>query len=462
MPAIADLRARRSAGRNVTDSRLTPARLLQTLEERTATGQQARTALLVVRLDPARRGPVLRQGSRHAWLLDEIERRLRPMLRAGDRYAFASREELWLMLPDLPGKSIARLVANALLECLRRPFESPTHTRLAEPIRMRPAIGGTWIPADRRIGAARLIGLAIAASDRAAGTDEPITIHEVAGDLPCATDDLDALERPIRRALESNALEMHFQPKVDLRTGQCQAAEALMRWPEGLEGMTIDSGTIVAICERRGLIEPLTRLTLNTTLRQMAVWRAAQLDASIAFNLSAAMLSEPTLAMAIQQSLDTWSIPAARLTLEITESALVQDETTACKTMERLHELGCQLSIDDFGTGYSPFTYLRRFPVQELKIDRSFIEPVLRKPRDQAIVGTLIELAHAFGMKVVAEGIEDARTEAFLAARGCDLGQGWHYAAALHADAFPDWCAQRNGDARDDIDDAADPSALRI
>lgn len=449
MPSVTDLTALGAADLGTQGPRLTPARLLSAVEELTTSGQPVRTALLVARLDPARRSPVLRQGPTHAWLLDEVERRLRPMLRPGDRYAFASREELWLMLPDLPGQAIARLAANKLLERLMRPFEAPVQHPPASPVRMRPAIGGAWVPAGRRIGAARLLDLAIEASEGALGLDEPIAIREIAADPQARADDLAALEGPVRRALQANALEMRFQPKVDLRTGRCRAAEALVRWPKDLEGMTIDPGTIVAVCEERGLTETLTRLTLNATLRQMAAWRETGLDTSIAFNLSAAMLSEPTLAMAIAQSLDTWSVPAGRLTLEITESALIRDEATAAKVMGSLHALGCRLSIDDFGTGYSPFTYLRRFPVHELKIDRSFVEPVLREPRDRAIVGTLIELAHAFGLEVVAEGIEDARTEAFLAARDCDLGQGWHYAGALDSDDFIAWCRRRNSEGHD-------------
>ena len=163
----------------------------------------------------------------------------------------------------------------------------------------------------------------------------------------------------------------------------------------------------------------------------------------MAVNLSAATLSDPSLPLMVSQSLDTWDLPADRLTLELTESALIRNQQVARETMRQLKRLGCRLSIDDFGTGYSPYTYLRQFSFDELKIDQSFVRRVNSEAADLRIVQSLVDLAHAFGMHAVAEGVEDEPTERALRSLGCDLAQGWFVSAALPADAFATWCLTR-------------------
>ena len=251
------------------------------------------------------------------------------------------------------------------------------------------------------------------------------------------------IEDDLARALADNEFAVHFQPQVDLRSGRCCAAEALIRWRHP-DGHMVNPETIVALCEKRDLIMPLTRFTLNTTLRHMSAWDAAGIDIAVAVNLSAATLSDPSLPMMVSQALDTWDIPASRLTLELTESALIRNQGIALGIMQQLHGLGCRLSIDDFGTGYSPYTYLRQFSFDELKIDRSFVQQINSDSADRRIVQSLVDLAHTFGMHAVAEGVEDEATQTALRTLGCDLVQGWHLSAALPHDAFATWCRARN------------------
>jgi EAL domain-containing protein (putative c-di-GMP-specific phosphodiesterase class I) len=145
----------------------------------------------------------------------------------------------------------------------------------------------------------------------------------------------------------------------------------------------------------------------------------------------------------VSQALDTWDLPAGRLTLELTESALIRNQQVARETMRQLKRLGCRLSIDDFGTGYSPYTYLRQFSFDELKIDQSFVRRVSSEAADLRIVQSLVDLAHAFGLHAVAEGVEDEQSERALRGLGCDLAQGWFVSAALPADDFATWCLLR-------------------
>lgn len=422
--------------------RLQPAELLQRLGQRMARADGARTALLAIELSPSDRRLAIGHGRAERAALAEVGRRVEAVLRAADRYAFASREELWVLLADLPSESLAELAGRTLLERLRRPIRAPGSQDPHASIRLQPAVGIAWIAAKGEIDALSVLAVATeaAAARRGAG-GHGIQLRRVR-----ATRDNVPMQRQVEhdltRALEGNELEVHFQPQIDLRGGQCQSAEALIRWRHP-DGRTVNPEAIVAICEKRDLILQLTRFTLNTTLRQASGWDTLGLRVSVAVNLSAATLSDPSLPLMVSQALDTWDLPADRLTLELTESALIRNQQVARETMRQLKRLGCRLSIDDFGTGYSPYTYLRQFSFDELKIDQSFVRRVNSEAADLRIVQSLVDLAHAFGMHAVAEGVEDEQSERALRALGCDLAQGWFVSAALPADDFAAWCLAR-------------------
>lgn len=427
-----------------TPARVSPARMIRLIQERLEGGTGALTALLAARLSPADRAPLMLAGPAGAFLLDEVERRIATMLRPGDRFAFASREEVWVLLHDLRSEALAQLAANSLANRLRRPIELPENDLGIATRALRPAIGVAWVPAGTLVRPQVLIEAACRAADEVLDADEPILVRPVqmtrSGVAPMD------LEQEIREALADNALEMHFQPQLDLRTGRIHAAEALIRWPAGRK-VHIDPQTIATVCEQRGMIGEMTRFTINATLRHMAAWRAGGLDATVGINLSAEVMADASTPQAVATALATWGVPPERVTLELTETALMNDRGTARSVMQRLHELGCRLSIDDFGTGYSPFTYLRNFPLHELKIDQTFTRSLTSVEADRRIVTSLIDLAHAFGLQIVAEGVEDETTVDYLRSVGCDLIQGWYLAKALPADTFLAWCLERNAGA---------------
>ncbi|MEN9316476.1 MAG: Bacteriophytochrome cph2 [Pseudomonadota bacterium] len=420
--------------------RVPPAALLDLLQARLSGGSRSLTALMVARLSPVDRITLEATGTVTRALMQEIERRILSLLRPGDRFAFVSREEVWVLLHDLHGEALAHLAANSLANRLRRPIE------LAEGAprtvwRLRPAIGVAWVAAGATPHPRALIACADEAASQVLDEEEPILVRE----LRLSTAGITAmdLESEIRQALADNALEMHFQPQLDLRTGRVGAAEALIRWPAD-RATRIDPQTIATVCEERGLIGELTRFTINASLRQMAYWRTRGLEATVGINLSADVMTDPSTPQTVATALATWGIPPERVTLELTETALMNDRGTARAVMLRLHELGCKLSIDDFGTGYSPFTYLRNFPLDELKIDQAFTRSLTSVEADRKIVTSLIELAHAFDLRIVAEGVEDATTLEYLRTIGCDLIQGWHLSKALPPDTFLSWCLEHN------------------
>jgi sensor c-di-GMP phosphodiesterase-like protein len=271
---------------------------------------------------------------------------------------------------------------------------------------------------------------------------KPATIKTL---TPDAKDDLPAelLGRELDRALAWNELEVHFQPQVRIADRCCDAAEALIRWRRR-DGQRVNPARIIALCEERETIDRLARFTINTSLRHIGEWQARGLSVSVGVNLSASTLSDPALPMIVEQALDTWSVPARQLTLELTESALLRDEQAAADTMRALRAIGCRLSIDDFGTGYSPYTYLREFEFDELKIDQAFVRRICTDAPDRKIVASLVDLAHAFGLRTVAEGVEDEATFSMLGKAGCDLAQGWLFSAARPPDDFAAWCLDHN------------------
>jgi EAL domain-containing protein (putative c-di-GMP-specific phosphodiesterase class I)/GGDEF domain-containing protein len=422
-------------------SRVSPAELLHRLDARLTGSDATWVALLAITLDATDRQMATVQGSAERLALAEVERRLKEVLRGDDSYALVSREEVWVMLADIQGATVAELAAGTLLEHFRRPIETGAAAGALPTILLTPAVGGACAKTLTGVAATSLLAAAGKAAAERFG-DSRIAIRQV--DVRPDGAPPGAIEHDLGDALDWNALDVHFQPQVDLQTGQCSAAEALIRWRRH-DGQVISPAKIVAICEERDLIGQLTRFTLNTSLRNMSQWLDEGLETIVSVNLSARTLSDPALPLMVAQALDTWGVPAGNLTLELTESALILDQGAAAGAMRELHRLGCRLSIDDFGTGYSPYTYLRQFSFHELKIDQAFVRRMAFDPADRKIVKSLVELARAFGMDTVGEGVEDQQTWQALGEIGCDLAQGWHLSAALPAEAFAAWRRDRTG-----------------
>jgi EAL domain-containing protein (putative c-di-GMP-specific phosphodiesterase class I) len=244
------------------------------------------------------------------------------------------------------------------------------------------------------------------------------------------------LETDLRRALEDNQLLLHYQPIVANDSGRVLGWEALVRWMHPVRGM-ISPGVFIPIAEATGLVVPIGRWVLETAASQMRRWTAlAPGDGlSMSVNVSARQFQDPNLIDDVARVLAATGIAPGCLKLEITESAVMQDAEAAERTLFSLKELGVQLAIDDFGTGYSSLSYLKRFPVDTLKIDRSFVDGLGSDAQDTAIVRSVVALAQTLELSVTAEGVETASQLAQLRLLGCDFSQGYLLGRPVAADA---------------------------
>ena len=256
-----------------------------------------------------------------------------------------------------------------------------------------------------------------------------------------------ALAGEFRHAVDAGELEAWFQPKVELSTGRIVGAEALARWLHPVRGLVMPDA-FIPIVEQTSLLQPLTTFMLRSSIRACAGWRAAGLDLSIAVNLSARNLHDDALGGDVAGLLGEFGLPAPALTLEITESAMMADPARAEATLGQLEQLGVRISIDDFGTGHASLAYLKRLPVTELKVDRSFVMGLDVDKDDRSIVRSTIELAHELGLSTVAEGVETTWIWDWLAAQGCDLAQGRLMGMAVPGDEFEDLVRRSAPDAR--------------
>ncbi len=235
-----------------------------------------------------------------------------------------------------------------------------------------------------------------------------------------------SLQAELDSALRQGRLEMHYQPKIRLGDASTYGVEALMRWFHPERG-AIRPDTFIGLAEKMGKIEPLTWFALNTALRQFREWPIQHGPFNVAVNMTPEIIQKPDFCEIVANALNVWDVAPAQLTLEITETALMTNPAVSFRTLSALRDLGVRISIDDFGTGYSSLSYFKNIPATELKIDRSFVAKMLDNPGDRQIVQVIIDLAHAFGLDVVAEGIEDQSTADALTSMGCQSAQGYFY-----------------------------------
>jgi diguanylate cyclase (GGDEF)-like protein len=242
-------------------------------------------------------------------------------------------------------------------------------------------------------------------------------------------------------AIEQNHLRLDYQPKVEMSTRRVIGVEALVRWRHPIHGI-IPPGQFIVPAERTGLIKPLTQWVLATALSQAERWRLAGFPLRMAVNLSARLLHDRELANQVAELLAAHHLPPSALILEITESAIVGDPGLAKKTLGSLREMGVSLSLDDFGTGQSCLSYLKDFPIDEIKIDRSFTHECATTRSGVAMVHAIIELGHGFGLNVVAEGVEEEGEWHKLASLGCDSAQGYYISHPLPPELIPRWLTE--------------------
>ncbi|MCW2567292.1 MAG: diguanylate cyclase/phosphodiesterase [Mycobacterium sp.] len=246
----------------------------------------------------------------------------------------------------------------------------------------------------------------------------------------------------LRRALDTGALTVHYQPKVALRDNELLGAEVLVRWRHPEHGL-VAPGDFVPVAEHTGLILPVTRTVLRSALEQSATWAESGRQLQVAVNLSSRCLADVEFPAEVEAMLAEYKVPAERLTLEITESGMVGDTERPLPALHRLHQLGVRLSLDDFGTGYSSLSYLRRLPVDEVKIDKTFVLGMATDSGDLAIVRSIVDLSRHLGLAAVAEGVETEMTLRLLQEMGCDAAQGFYFSRPLPAERFEAWLAAR-------------------
>ena len=242
----------------------------------------------------------------------------------------------------------------------------------------------------------------------------------------------------LKTALDKDQLELHFQPQVDLKTGQVLGAEALIRWNHPHRGY-VPPDYFIPAAEQNNLIQEITHWTIHAALWLIRAWPHTNERLNVSVNLSAKSFEREGLIESISDSTAIFETDLDCLTLEVTESALMKNMDVTIRILDDLKELGVNISIDDFGTGYSSMSYFKSIPANELKIDSSFVTNMMQDPMDLHIVKSIISMAHGFGLKVVAEGIENRETFEFLKTLGCDIGQGFYISAALTQDDFIDW-----------------------
>ncbi|MEW6353740.1 MAG: EAL domain-containing protein [Pseudomonadota bacterium] len=362
-------------------------------------------------------------------LLQQVALRLHSALRKSDTIARLGGDEFAVLLPEADGERAAR-AASKIVTALERPFLSGGRS-----FAIGASIGIALFPdhgADH-ITLLRRADVAMYAAKRARSGYAIYDPEQDQGSLMQLT-----LTSELARAIKNNELLLHYQPQVDMRSGRVVNAEALVRWQHPQAGLMFPDKFIL-VAERTGLIKPLTAWVLDEALRQTAAWRGAGTPLSVAINLSASNLSEPQLCAHIAGRLRAWGTPPADLELEITESAIMIEPERALSVLTQMDEMGLRLSIDDFGTGYSSLAYLKKLPIDHIKIDKSFVMNMTADGNDAVIVRSTIDLAHNLGLKVIAEGVESQEVWDMLARYGCDMAQGYFISQPLAPADFAIW-----------------------
>jgi EAL domain-containing protein (putative c-di-GMP-specific phosphodiesterase class I)/FixJ family two-component response regulator len=250
-----------------------------------------------------------------------------------------------------------------------------------------------------------------------------------------------ALAESLSRAIERSELSLHYQPQIDLQTQTVIGAESLLRWQHSERGF-VSPVEFIPLAEQTGLILSIGEWVLRTACQQARIWQSARFEnVRVAVNLSARQFSQPALCDLVTQVLSETNLDPQWLDLELTESILVEDRDAAIATLQGLRLLGVQISIDDFGTGYSSLSYLQRFPIDTLKIDRSFVQNAATDSRNAAIAIAVIQMAHELELQVIAEGVETLEELTFLGEHNCDAAQGYWFSRPLPAPSFAHWLA---------------------
>lgn len=379
-------------------------------------------------------------------VLKEVSTRLMSTVRESDVVSRLGTYDLWRQLGRVGGdefsialsglntSSDARYIASRIHAALDEPFEKDNHE-----LYLSASIGIAVFPEDG-LETDKLISNASAATEFAKQQGRGYTQFYSAEINEHARRRID-MESALRRAIDQQEFVLHYQPKVDARTGHITGCEALIRWQSPELGL-VRPDEFIPLAEEADLIQPIGEWVIAEACRQQVAWRDEGLcDLTVSVNVAGAQFRKGNLKLVVREVLDDTGIDPARLNLEITETMLMSNASSLHELLQEIRGMGPSFSIDDFGTGYSSFAYLKRFPVSELKIDRSFVIELADAHDDQAIVRAIIAMAQSLGMTVVAEGVEELEQLTFLKQAGCDLIQGFHFSKPLPPAEFAQFYA---------------------
>jgi diguanylate cyclase (GGDEF)-like protein len=335
-----------------------------------------------------------------------------------------SGDEFSVLCPNIPHPENAIKIASRIIEIMKLPFDAD-----GTAVNISSSIGIATYPTDAR-DVATLVQCAVGASAQVTVSDHG-GFEFYSSELNARSCERLQLEADLRQAImEDNQLVLYYQPKVSVRSGQITGVEALIRWRKP-DGRFIFPDSFIPLAEETGLIMPMGEWVLKEACAQLARWQAQGIWIQVAVNLSVKQFRSDTLVEFVSEVLKSSGVDAQYLTLELTESLLMDNAELAVKTLNRLMTLGVRISMDDFGTGYSSLSYLKRFPLHELKIDRSFLKEMTSNSEDQALVATMIYLAHKFDLKVVAEGVEEKEQLEILLGLDCEEYQGYFFSRPI-------------------------------
>jgi diguanylate cyclase (GGDEF)-like protein len=364
-------------------------------------------------------------------ILIAVAERLSTVLRESDTLARLGGDEFAILLPNVTdGRRTVEKVANKLLQCFTTPFKYGDNELF-----LGAGLGVVIYP-EHGEDVSTLMSRADVAMYGTKNRDVGYLYYDAA--LDPNTQHRLQLSGELRRALAREELTLHYQPKIDIRSGRVMSAEALIRWRHPRHGL-LAPDQFIPMAERSGLIRPITDWVIETATNQCRDWHQAGHPLRVAVNIPGRVFQDPELVQRVTQILGEIGTPAHCLEIEITENVLMADIEHISRILGRISDLGVHISIDDFGTGYSSLAYLKKLPLHTLKIDKSFVMDMARDENDAAIVRSTVDLAHNLGYRVVAEGVENHDTYQLLSGLGCDGAQGYHISRPLPVDEYNRW-----------------------
>jgi len=366
-------------------------------------------------------------------LLQEIARRLQSSVRKSDTIARLGGDEFAAILFGVHGLQSAEIIARKIINLVNEPIIIENHN-----LTVGASIGIVRCPQDG-IDNNQLMQRADMAMYHAKNNRQSYTFYESNLDQHSLIQ-LN-LENDLRSAIQKKHLELFYQPKIDIKAGRFCGVEALVRWNHPARGV-LTPDLFIPLAEQTGLIHQLTHWVLTNTLEQCSQWHKEKIEINVAVNLSARSLEDAHLADIVSATLTRYNVSPQWLSLELTESAVMANPNQAMEMLSKLHNKGVKISVDDFGTGYSSLAYLKKLPVSDIKIDKSFVMEMHRDSNDAVIVHSTIDLAHNMGLNVIAEGVETQEVLQMLINLGCDIAQGNYICKPLKAEAITDWLQQ--------------------